>query len=206
MPKLRSSLVIAAVLAAAGFVTAQDLASLPVVPPPATPRARLSPHETISAQLGARPNTNQVTITYGRPYTKDPSPDPKKNGMVRKIWGGLVKWDKADRLGADEATTLITQQPLRIGNATIPAGVYTLYIVPSEKGSTKLAISSNIGKWGIPVDETHDVARVDVAKAKLSEPLDQLTLALEGKPDGTGSLKIAWEETLFWVSLANATL
>jgi len=97
MPKLRSSLVIAAVLAAAGFVTAQDLASLPVVPPPATPRARLSPHETISAQLGARPNTNQVTITYGRPYTKDPSPDPKKNGMVRKIWGGLVKWDKADR-------------------------------------------------------------------------------------------------------------
>jgi len=143
---------------------------------------------------------NHVTVIYGRPYTKDPN-----NGNMRKIWGGLVKWDKAYRLGADEATTLIAERPIKLGGATLPAGAYTLYFVPSEKGSNKLVVSSFIGKWGIPVDETHDVIRVDVAKAKLSEPITQLTLALEGKPDGTGSLKIAWEETLFWVSLANAT-
>jgi hypothetical protein len=116
----------------------------------------------------------------------------------------LVPWDKAYRLGADEATTLIAERPIKLGGATLPAGAYTLYFVPSEKGPNKLAISSFIGKWGIPVDEAHDIARVDVAKAKLSEPVNQLTLALEGKPDGTGSLKIAWEETLFWIPLANA--
>jgi hypothetical protein len=199
MLKLRSSLVIAAVLAAAGFVTAQDTASLPVVPLPPLPQARTSPHETIGAILGNQRNGNRVTIIYGRPYTKDP-----KSGAPRKVWGTLVPWDKAYRLGADEATTLITQQPLMIGNAKVAAGVYTLYLVPTENGPTKLAISSNIGKWGIPVDEKHDLARVDVQKAKLSTPVDQLLLIVEGKPDGTGALNIAWEETLFSVPLANA--
>src|SRR3954464_11858527 len=64
----------------------------------------VSPHETISTVIGDRRTGCRVTVTYGRPFTKDP-----KTGEPRKIWGGLVPWDKADRLGADEATLLITQ-------------------------------------------------------------------------------------------------
>src|SRR4051812_37390206 len=67
------------------------------VPPTPAPRTRVSPHETIQGVIGGRGGP-RVTITYGRPYSKDP-----KTGEIRKIWGGLVKWDKADRLGADEA-------------------------------------------------------------------------------------------------------
>ena len=53
----------------------------------------VSPHETTSTVIdGCR-----VTITYGRPFTKDP-----KTGEARKIWGGLVPWDKAWRTGSDE--------------------------------------------------------------------------------------------------------
>ena len=109
-----------------------------VAPTPA-PRARVSPHETINASIGGRGGP-RVTITYGRPYSKDP-----KTGEIRKIWGHLVKWDKADRLGADEATLLLTQKPLLFGTTEIPAGAYTLYIVPSEKGTSQLAFSSNLG-------------------------------------------------------------
>ena len=201
MNPIRSSLVIL-ILAVAGTVSL-DAQSVPAPAPAATstppaaqpaPRARTSPHETISTVIGERRTGNRITITYGRPFTKNP-----KTAEPRKIWGGLVPWDKADRLGADEATLLITQQPLLIGETTIPAGAYTLYIVPSENSPTKLAFSTALGKWGVPVDETHDLARVELKKAPLEKSVDQLTLAIEGKTSDSGTLKIMWENTQFSV-------
>jgi Protein of unknown function (DUF2911) len=163
-------------------------------PPPARVASSggISPHETISTVIGDRRTGDRVTITYGRPFSKSP-----KTGELRKIWGGLVPWGKADRLGSDEATLLITQQPLVFGDVTVPAGAYTLYIVPAETGATKLALSTNLGKWGIPVDETHDLARVDLKKDALDKQVDQLTLAIENNPAGGGVLKIMWETTQF---------
>jgi len=156
-------------------------------------QARVSPHETISTVIGERRTGNRVTIVYGRPYSKDP-----KTGEARKIWGGLVPWGKAYRLGADEATLLLTQQPIVIGETTIPAGAYTLYVVPTEGGPSKLAFSTNLGKWGVPVDETHDLARVDLKKDSLEKAVDQLTLAVVNDPAaGGGVLKIMWENTQF---------
>lgn len=169
-------------------------AALVAVPSLTAQQKRTSPHETISTVIGENRRTgNLVTITYGRPFTKDP-----KTGEPRTVWGKLVPWDKAYRLGADEATLLLTQQPLAFGETTIPAGAYTLYIVPSETGPSKLAFSTNIGKWGISVDTTHDLARVDMQKTTLEKPVDQLTLAIENVPTG-GVLKIMWENTQFSV-------
>ena len=165
--------------------------------PPAAPRVNStggkSPHETTGAVIGDRKTGCRVTVTYGRPYTKDP-----KTGAPRQIWGGLVPWGKADRLGADEATLLLTQQPLAFGATTIPAGAHTLYLVPAETGATKLAFSTNLGQWGVPVDETRDLARIDLTKAALSQPVDQLTISVENdKAAGGGVLRIRWENTEF---------
>ena len=93
MKKLISTLVI---------TTIALVSALPVM----AQQKRLSPHETISAVIDG----NRVTITYGRPYTKNP-----RTGEVRKIWGGLVPYGKVWRTGADEATLLITQKPMMIG-------------------------------------------------------------------------------------------
>jgi hypothetical protein len=156
------------------------------------PGGRTSPHETISAVFGGRGGP-RVTITYGRPFSARGG-----KGEARVIWGGLVPWDKADRLGADEATTLTTELPMVIGGKEIPAGAYVLYIVPSQNGVSKIAFSSHLGKWGIPVDEKNDVARFDLTKESLENSVDQLTLALV--PDGQnpgGTLTISWEKTKF---------
>jgi hypothetical protein len=150
---------------------------------------RISPHETISA-MGAG---NRVTITYGRPYTKSP-----RGGEMRKIWGGLVPYGKAWRTGADEATLLITQKPIMIGDTTIPAGAYTLYTVPMESGASKLVFSKSLGQWGIPVDEKNDLVRVDMTKSDLEKPVDQFTMAIERSPTG-GVIKLMWENTQFAV-------
>jgi len=44
-------------------------------------------------------------------------------------------------MGADQATLLTTAQPIVIGETTVPAGTYSLYLVPMETGTSKLAIS-----------------------------------------------------------------
>jgi hypothetical protein len=151
---------------------------------------RASPHDTINTRIGGK----LVTITYGRPLSKD-----------RKIWGGLVPWDKAWRLGADEATTLLNQAPIVIGGVTLQPGAYTLYMVPSETGTSKLAVSKTTGAWGIPVDEKNDIVRVDLKKTESPTSVDQLTLALgRGTAANSGELKISWEKTQYSVEFTNA--
>ncbi len=153
-------------------------------------RQRVSPHETISAVIDG----NRVTITYGRPYTTKPG-----TTEARKIWGGLVPYGQPWRMGADEATTLITQKPIVLGGKNIPAGAYTLYMVPNETNFSELAVSTQLGGWGIPVDTTHDLAQVDLSKDSLDKPVDQFTMAVSKNPSGGGVLKLSWENTQFSV-------
>jgi hypothetical protein len=152
---------------------------------------RISPHETISKVVDG----NRVTIVYGRPYTKDP-----KTGQNRKIWGELVPYGEVWRTGADEATLLITQKPIMIGETAIPAGAYTLRTLPNEDGTAKLIINKQIGQWGIgpgSYDEEQDLARIDLKKETLDAPVDQFTMAISKNPSGGGDLKMMWESTAF---------
>lgn len=181
MKKLTPFIIVAAMLISAASLSAQQQKRV-------ASTGGTSPHETTSAVIdGCR-----VTITYGRPFTKDP-----KSGEPRKIWGGLVPWDKAWRMGADEATLLVTQQPLMFGETTIPAGAYTLYAVPSESGASKLAFCSRIGAWGVPVNEKNDVARVDMKKEPMEKANDQFAMAVAKNPSGGGVIKLMWENTQF---------
>ena len=173
MNNIKSTLVVAALI----------LCALPLM----AQQKRVSPHETISSVIDG----NRVTIVYGRPYTKDP-----KSGEVRKIWGGLVPNGKVWRTGADEATLLITQKPIMIGETTIPAGAYTLFTLPAEDGSAKLIINKQVGQWGVgpgSYDQKQDLARIDLTKEAQDKPVDQFTMAVAKNPSGGGLIKLMWE-------------
>jgi Protein of unknown function (DUF2911) len=179
MNKIKSCLVITAIIFSALPLLAQQ--------------KRVSPHETISAVIDG----NRVTVVYGRPYTKDPH-----TGESRKIWGGLVPYGNVWRLGADEATTLIIQKPVVFGETTVPAGAYTLYLLPQEDGSAKLILNKQLGQWGTQYDEKQDLVRIDLKKEVLEKPADQLVMAVSKNPNGGGSLKIMWENTDFSAAFA----
>jgi len=200
--KSRVILAVAAATALFTSLLAQTTAATPApapaqpavttVPPPAAPRARISPHETISARIDG----NRVTLIYGRPYSKDP-----KTGAIRTIWGALVPYGKVWRTGSDEATTLITQQAIDLGGTTLPAGVYTLFTLPAADGSAKLLVNKQVGQWGVdPYDEKQEFARIDLKKDTLATQVDQFTMALEKNPAGGAVLKMAWENTQFSVN------
>ena len=157
---------------------------------------RKSPHETISLLVDG----NRIMIVYGRPNSKNP-----ETGEVRKIWGALVPYGQVWRMGADEATHLITQQPITLGNTTISAGAYTLWFLLDQDGSAKLIVNKQIGQWGIRIapndgyNENLDVLRVDLKKEPLGKTVSQFTMAIVQNPVGGGVLKLQWENTQFSV-------
>ncbi len=165
--------------------------ALVLVRPLQAQQPRKSPHETISRRF----EDNRITLVYGRPYTRDP-----KTGEPRKIWGGLVPFGKIWRLGADEATLMIVKQPITLGGVAIPAGAYTLFMLPESEQAAKLIVNREIGQWGIdPYHKENELARIDLKSEPLTTPLHELTLALaNGAPHG-GVLEIKWENTQFSV-------
>ena len=171
------------------IVTALVLSALPLM----AQQKRVSPHETVSAVI----DKNRVTITYGRPYTKDP-----RTGEAREIWGTLVPYDKVWRTGADEATILITQKPIMFGDTTVPAGAYTLWTLPKDDGTAKLIINKQIGQWGVgsgSYDEKQDLARIDLKKDVTDKTADQFTIAITKIAAGTGggTIRLIWANTQY---------
>ena len=140
---------------------------------------RASPHETISAKVGA----HTITIEYGRPYKKG-----------RKIFGGLEPFGKVWRTGADEATTFTTTGDLMVGSLHVPAGTYGLFTLPTEKGWT-LILNKTAKQWGaFKYDEKMDLGRTPLTMTHAATPLEQLTISIEPAAGGKGTLKIAWDD------------
>ena len=124
-----------------------------------------------------------ISIEYGRPSVKG-----------RTIFGGLEKFGRVWRTGADEATTLTTDKTLVFGGLTVPAGKYTLWTWIDDKGPWKLVVNKETGQWGTAYKEAQDLGRVDMKTEALSAPVEQLTISIDDTPSG-GSLRIEWEKT-----------
>ena len=142
---------------------------------------RASPHETTKATVDGA----TISIEYGRPYVKG-----------RKIWGGLNPWGKVWRLGADESTTMTTSAALQFGSLSVPAGKHSLYMWVDE-AQPKLIINKQTGQWGTEYDEKQDLGRVDLQKSAASPAVEQLTIAIEPRTGGGGTLKITWADASY---------
>lgn len=149
------------------------------------PMQRPSPSDVASNGV----NGSRVTIYYCRPHTADP-----KTHEPRKIWGGLVPYGQVWRMGANDATLLVTQQPLTIGDKEIPAGVYSLYMLPAEDGA-KLIVNKQVGQWGVEYHEEMDLARVDMKRAEADPAVEQFTIQVTRD----GQIKATWANASYSV-------
>lgn len=159
------------------------LVAVPALSAQAPKKAPASPHDTVTASVGGK----TITITYGRPYMKG-----------RKIYGGLVPFDKVWRTGADEATTFTTDGDLMLGSLHVPAGTYALFTIPGEKEWT--VILNKVAKtWGAYDYEKNKAQDLGQTKAKAEHPdspgYEQLIIAIENVSGNNATLAIAWENT-----------
>jgi hypothetical protein len=137
-------------------------------------KQRKSPHDTVS--------TANITVTYGRPYKKD-----------RVVFGGLEKYDKVWRTGADEATEITFKKAGTFAGKPVKAGTYTLFTIPSESNEWTVILNSSSKQWGAYEYENikgKDVLNAKVAAKKTDKVVEQLTITPTDK-----AVTIAWDQT-----------
>ena len=105
----------------------------------------------------------QITINYSRPAVKG-----------RVVWGNLVPYGLgtseryADgepfpwRAGANENTTIELNNDVKIEGSALPAGKYSIHMIPSETDWI-IIFNKNNNQWGsFSYDESADALRVTV--------------------------------------------
>jgi hypothetical protein len=144
------------------------------------------------------PTKAECKLADGKTITIDYS-SPRMKG--RKIFGELVPYGKIWRAGANEATTFVTTADLNVGGTTVPAGSYTIFVIPNADKWT-LVISKKTGEWGTAYSgEANDLARVDMAVSKTPAPVENFTIDFE-QAGGGCTLQMKWENTQASVKVA----
>ncbi len=170
---MRKALIVFFVLAMVGIGAAQ----------PPDKSKRPSPPGTAEVTLSGK----TITINYSRPHTHDP-----KTGEQRKMIGDHEPYGQVWRTGANEATSLKTDADLDINGTTVPAGSYTLFILP-QPGKMTLIVSKKTGEWGIPYPgEANDLARIPMQFSTTSQ-VEQFTISFDKKSETSAVLSFAWE-------------
>jgi hypothetical protein len=167
---MRKLAVILFVLSLVGMCAAQQ------TPPDKSKRP--SPPGTAEATL----NGKKIVIEYSRPYLKG-----------RKMIGEHEPYGRPWRAGANEATSLKTDADVDIGGTHVPAGAYTLFILP-EPNKMTLIISKKTGEWGIPYPgEQFDLARIPMKLTQTSQPTEQFTISFDKQNENSAQLNFTWE-------------
>ena len=137
------------------------------------------------------PAQAQCKFSDGKIIKSDYS-SPRMKG--RKIFGGVVPYGQVWRTGANEASTLVTDTNVKIGDKDVPAGSYTIFTLPNADKWT-LIISKKTGEWGIPYPgEGDDFVRVDMRVSPLSAPVENFTIGFD-QTGSTCAMHIDWEKT-----------
>lgn len=135
---------------------------------------RVSPLDSVSGQVGP----TKVKIKYGSPAVKG-----------RKIWGGLVPYDQVWRAGANEATTITFDRPVKVKGKPLAAGTYALFIIPSEKKTWTVIFNKTANQWGAyKYDEKQDALRVMVKSKKAGTFHERMNYVV-----GKNKIVLRWE-------------
>lgn len=138
-------------------------------------KPRVSPADSISRGIK---NTN-IDIHYSSPSVKD-----------RKIWGGLVPYDKVWRAGANEATTFETDKDIKVQGKLLPAGKYSFFLIPKEKMKWTAIFNKQPKQWGaFKYNESEDQLRIDVKPKKLRHSQEKLVYHITPE-----SFSVEWEK------------
>ena len=132
---------------------------------------------------------SMIVIQYSRPKLRNPA-----NGGPREVIGFTVPYGQVWRAGANEATSFVTDTSLTVGETTVPAGAYTLYVIPERSKPWKLILNKHTGQWGMPYPgESSDLARIDMDSTLQRKNVDQFSIAFESQNDDAATLSLEWE-------------
>ena len=157
------------------FLLVAVAACFMTLPTLAQTKQRTSPKAEVSGTVGGA----NVDIVYCRP-----------SADKRKIMGELVPFGKVWRTGANAATTIEFDKPVKIEGKSIPAGKYALFTIPNEN-EWIIILNKDFNQQGAyNYDEGKDVLRVSVKPKKTGQHIETFTITPE-----KDKVSLKWENT-----------
>jgi tetratricopeptide (TPR) repeat protein len=149
------------------------------------------PQASQHAVLKQRVGLTDIEVDYSRP-----------NKNERKIFGGLVPFDKPWRTGANQPTKIKTSAPIKFGEKEVPAGEYVLYTIPGADQWT-LVLSKNLKAQALSDHKPEDEAARVTAKPMLAlaAPAETFTIGFEDLRANSAMFFLEWDKTRVPVKL-----
>jgi hypothetical protein len=137
---------------------------------------QLSVRDTTRATIGSA----SFSVDYGRPLARG-----------RQLLGDIIPYNDVWRTGANAATQFTTSAPITFAGLEVPAGTYTLWTRPHEKG-VELIVNKQAGQWGTEYDARRDLGRAPMQTETLATPAERFTIAIAAKDDRDGTFTMQW--------------
>lgn len=154
-------------------------------------RPAASPHAAVTQRLDV---DTDITFDFSRPGVKG-----------RAIWGELVPYGLAEgnqysdnkpypwRAGANQNTTIECSKDILINGNKLPAGKYSIHMIPSEKDWEVIFNKANDGWGSYKYDQSQDVFRIKVTPEKASHQ-EYLTYGFDIMDPSSATAFLHWEK------------
>ncbi len=152
-----------------------------------------TPAMSLAASVSQTVGITEMSVAYSSPA-----------GRGREIWGGLVPYGELWRAGANAPTAVTFAHDVTIGGSPVPAGTYTLMVIPEAESWTFIFNSDSSGRGVYQYDPAEDVARV-------TSPVDavpfreRLLFLFDGTTNSTTDLTLDWAGMAASVEITVAT-
>lgn len=140
-----------------------------------------SPFSKVEQKVGL----TDVTLEYSRPGVKG-----------RTIFGDLVPFGKLWRTGANANTKMTFSTDITIGEQTLKAGTYAIFVTPNQD-SWEIMFYSDASNWGTPekLDDSKIAAKTTAQTHEIPFSVESFTIDINNLSNKGATLEFIWEKT-----------
>lgn len=137
----------------------------------------------------------EVSVEYSRPGMKG-----------RKIFGGLVSYDKMWRTGANKNTIVEFEHDVTINGKDLEAGSYALFTKPGKE-TWEFVFYSDTENWGVPekMDESKIALKATSKVMNIKPAVETFTISFDNLTNNDAEMNLTWENTKVGVTVGVPT-
>jgi len=126
-------------------------------------------------------NGTEISIRYFRPVLRGRTPFPN-----------VVSWGRTWTPGADSATRIETSGPLDIEGKSLPAGKYSIWVVPREKDAWAVVFNRAADAFHLSYDESQDALRVEARAVTAAQSVETLEFSFPLVDADSAIMQLQW--------------
>jgi hypothetical protein len=159
------------------------------------------PLSALAQQLDLpRPSPNaKVTQTVGLTDISVEYSSPGVHG--RAVWGTVVPYGELWRAGANAATKVTFGKDVTLGETAVPAGSYSLFVIPKQEGTWTVIFNKDFAQSGTSTYKKDlDLLRIEI-KPEAIPNRERLAYLITDFSNEVATLALEWEKVRLSIPL-----